>query len=266
MKKPYCLIRRKDRQGTLYCHDLATGKRESLGTKDFVEAERLVNAKNEALRNPHMNLQIARAFLFGADERLVKRTWNEVFDALIEGKHGPTQVRWQTARKEKPFDLIRHKPLIQTTAEDFFAVLKAGRVSTNLHLRRLHNFAVDMDWLPRTIIPKRQWPPVLYGEKRAIIIEEHERIVANEGNRERRDYYRLCWHLGASQGDIANLKGEDVDWENKTIQDHQFLPEEDPSAGGNPSRHGSVGLAERSAESRATVPVSVQGSFWRPGH
>jgi integrase len=164
-----------------------------------------------------MNLQIARAFLFGADERLVKRTWNEVFDALIEGKHGPTQVRWQTARKEKPFDLIRHKPLIQTTAEDFFAVLKAGRVSTNLHLRRLHNFAVDMDWLPRTIIPKRQWPPVLYGEKRAIIIEEHERIVANEGNRERRDYYRLCWHLGASQGDIANLKGEDVDWENKTI-------------------------------------------------
>jgi integrase len=27
----------------------------------------------------------------------------------------------------------------------------------------------------------------------------------------------LCWHLGASQGDIANLKGEDVDWQNGTV-------------------------------------------------
>ena len=29
--------------------------------------------------------------------------------------------------------------------------------------------------------------------------------------------YQLCWHLGASQGDIASLKGEDVDWQNSTI-------------------------------------------------
>ena len=29
--------------------------------------------------------------------------------------------------------------------------------------------------------------------------------------------YELCWHLGASQGDIADLKGEDVDWENSTV-------------------------------------------------
>jgi integrase len=26
-----------------------------------------------------------------------------------------------------------------------------------------------------------------------------------------------CSHLGASQGDIANLKGEDVDWANNTV-------------------------------------------------
>jgi len=26
----------------------------------------------------------------------------------------------------------------------------------------------------------------------------------------------LCWHLGASQGDIAGLTGEDVDWQNGT--------------------------------------------------
>jgi len=29
--------------------------------------------------------------------------------------------------------------------------------------------------------------------------------------------YQLCWHLGASQGDIASLKGEDLDWQNGTV-------------------------------------------------
>ena len=27
----------------------------------------------------------------------------------------------------------------------------------------------------------------------------------------------ICWHLGASQGDVASLKGEDVDWENSPV-------------------------------------------------
>jgi integrase len=36
-------------------------------------------------------------------------------------------------------------------------------------------------------------------------------------NPERKALYQLSWHLGASQGDIANLKGEDVDWENSTV-------------------------------------------------
>ncbi len=36
-------------------------------------------------------------------------------------------------------------------------------------------------------------------------------------NPERKALYQLCWHLGASQGDIASLKGEDVDWTNGTV-------------------------------------------------
>jgi hypothetical protein len=43
-----------------------------------------------------------------------------------------------------------------------------------------------MNWLPWGIIPKRQWPKVRYKEKRAITLEEHEKIVAREGNAERR--------------------------------------------------------------------------------
>ena len=74
-----------------------------------------------------------------------------------------------------------------------------------------------MNWLPNCVIPKRQWPTVRYKEKRAITAEEHQKIIAAEVNPERKIFYQICWHLGASQGDLAVLKGEDVDWENGTV-------------------------------------------------
>jgi integrase len=58
---------------------------------------------------------------------------------------------------------------------------------------------------------------VKFKEKRAITLEEHQRIIAAEVNPERKALYQLCWHLGGSQGDIANMKGEDVDWKNSTV-------------------------------------------------
>jgi integrase len=48
-------------------------------------------------------------------------------------------------------------------------------------------------------------------------LEEHNRILAREKNSEKRDFYRLCWHLGGSQSDIASLRAEDIDWAEKTI-------------------------------------------------
>jgi integrase len=62
-----------------------------------------------------------------------------------------------------------------------------------------------------------EWPKVKFKEKRAITLEEHQRIIAAEVNPERKTLYQLCWHLGASQGDIASLRGEDVDWTNNTV-------------------------------------------------
>lgn len=56
-----------------------------------------------------------------------------------------------------------------------------------------------------------------FKDKRAITLEEHQRIIAAEANPERKALYQLCWHLGASQGDIAELKGEDVDWTAGTV-------------------------------------------------
>lgn len=91
------------------------------------------------------------------------------------------------------------------------------RSSTNLYLRRIHNFALGMDWLLKPIIPRLEWPKVVYGEKRAITLDEHRRIIAHEPNEERRNIYEMLWHLGGSQSDVANLHAGDIDWEVRTI-------------------------------------------------
>jgi len=68
-------------------------------------------------------------------------------------------------------------------------VLQSDTVSTNVFLRRLHNFCVDMNWLPWPLIPKRQWPAVRFKDKRVITLEEHQKIIAAEVNPERKALY-----------------------------------------------------------------------------
>lgn len=98
-------------------------------------------------------------------------------------------------------------------------------MSTNVFLRRLHNFALDMDWALKAVIPKRQWPQVRYAQKRAITAEEHRKIVEREGNAERRSFYELCWALGGSQGDIAHLKAEDINWQDRLLSYERKKPQ-----------------------------------------
>jgi hypothetical protein len=63
-------------RGTVYwVQDNDTRKQSSLGTRDHDEAERLLNAKNEAQRQPIINLQIARAYLMVGDPEAAKRSW-----------------------------------------------------------------------------------------------------------------------------------------------------------------------------------------------
>ena len=119
--------------------------------------------------------------------------------------------------KEAPFDIIRGRVVIESRAEHFLDVLAVGTVSTNTFLRRLHNFALDMNWLPAPVIPRKQWPTIRFGEKRAITIEEHQRILASEQSAEWQAYYTLLWHLGGSQTDIASLHAEDIDWTDRTL-------------------------------------------------
>jgi len=215
MKNRYRLFLR--RKSVYYAFDNTTKNFESLKTKDKDEAERLLMALNEAGKQPAMNLGLARVYLKHSDPMVSQRTWQHVLGEIIKLKTGPTQYRWQTAAKDKAFDLIRSRLLIETQAEHFLQVLKKGTVSTNTFLRKIHNFALDMNWLPATIIPRRQWPAIHYKEKRAIKLAEHQQIIAAEVNPQRKVFYQLCWHLGASQGDIASLKGEDIDWPANTV-------------------------------------------------
>jgi hypothetical protein len=58
---------------------------------------------------------------------------------------------------------------------------------------------------------------VLTGPRRAITREEHIQIVEREKNPETKAFYELCWHLGGSQSDVANLEAENIDWKNRVI-------------------------------------------------
>src|SRR5215470_12821337 len=74
-----------------------------------------------------------------------------------------------------------------------------------------------MEWLLKSVIPRLQWPKPVFKDKRAITAKEHTAIVQRETNPERRDFYELLWHTGASQSDAACLTAEDINWSSRTI-------------------------------------------------
>jgi len=166
MKQRYRVFRRG--WGTFYCEDLITKKQESLHTRDKDEAFRLVAARNETQNQRAFSRQLARVYWKAGDPAGATRTWQMAMDELIKQKRDANQRRWIIAVKEKSFDSLRNLLILETRAEHFLRVLASGKVSTNNHLRRLHNFALDMDWLPWPVLPKRQWPPIRYKERRAI--------------------------------------------------------------------------------------------------
>lgn len=217
MKARYRLIQRGTRGGTFYCVDTKTGKRTSLGTADKDAAQQILFAKNQAERQPMLNLQMAKAYLQGSDSAMNNRTWETALEALIETKTGANKDRWLTFRKDAALAPLLPRVLVQTEGELLLKAIRSGTVSTNVFLRRLHNFCVDMNWLPWPLVPKRQWPVVRFKEKRSVTWDEHCRILERELNPERKAFYQLAWHLGASQSDLANLHAEDIDWSARVI-------------------------------------------------
>jgi hypothetical protein len=182
------MVRYTHRGGTYYSIDRITGDRESLHTKDKTEAQELMTAKNESARESAFNLQKARIYMSVSDPEVASRTWSDAIAGAIDSKpeDSENRLRWERAGKDKALDRIEGKVLLETRAEDLLAVMKAGTVSTNVFLRRLHNFCIGMNWLPWPILPKKLWPKVKYKSKRAITFGEHCRIVARKNNEELR--------------------------------------------------------------------------------
>jgi integrase len=213
------MVKYSHRGGIYYSVDRVTGARESLETKDKERAQELLSAKNEASRESAFNLQKARIYGNASDPLARARTWDDALAAIIASKPADSEnrSRWETAAKDKALNSLRQKVILVTSPQDLLHVLDKGSISTNVFLRRLHNFCIGMNWLPWPILPKQLWPKVKHKSKRAITLEEHNRIIEREPNPERRAFYELCWELGGSQTDIANLTAEDVNWEDRTI-------------------------------------------------
>jgi hypothetical protein len=171
----------------------------TLGTSDRDEPEQIVQAKNQALRQPALNLQIAKSYLAGSDNGVNTRTWQHAMEALTKTQHDANKDRWLRVAKDPALTPLLPQIIIETKGEALLRAIEMGTVSTNVFLRRLHNFCADMNWLPWPILPKRQWAVVRFKEKRAITSEEHRRIVERERNPERKAFYQLAWHVGASQ-------------------------------------------------------------------
>jgi integrase len=214
--KRYRLYKRK-KGGCYYAEDIETGKQQSLHTKDKDAALRLILHLGEAVIQPCINLQIAKGYLAAVDPELTKRTWKAVMDQVEKCGCEATRKRAQWATKCPHFDRIRNKPIVETTSQDFLAVLEVGGTSVNHFLRRYHNLALGLGWLPWPILTKKFWPQIRHKKKRAITLEEHQRIVAREGNKERRLFYEMLWETGASQTDAATMNQENIDWKRGVI-------------------------------------------------
>jgi integrase len=231
MKTQFSLFKRKS--GFFYMKIKATGQQKTLATRNRAEAQKLVQAYNDAANQPMFNRCLARVYLAGSDPKILTRTWQDVMDHMVARRSGETKRRWAVAIKDKNFDCIRGLTVVETRAEHFDKALADRKVSTNVYLRRIHNHALGMEWILKSVLPKLLWPKPVFRKKRAITFEEHRRIMdaenaaakRNQGSRnstephydERRDFYDLVWHTGASQSDAAFLMAEDINWKQQTI-------------------------------------------------
>jgi integrase len=206
----YRIYRRKN--GKYYWQENDSKKQGSLQTTDRREAERLLHAKNEAYRQPLLNLNLARTYLAAHDPLMVTRTWQAVMNEMATHGIPTTQDRCARGFRSKAYDPIRNRQLVQTTGAELLAILHANGNCVGHYLRRLHNLAVDLGWLAWPILAKRAWPKIRSESKRAITENEHAAIIASEQNAERRAFYELLYETGAAQTDGANLTAEDIDW------------------------------------------------------
>jgi hypothetical protein len=155
MKRRYILYRRK-RGGMFYIEDTETRKQESTGTRNRAEATSLLNARNESIRQPHLNLQIAKAYLAGTDSGVATRTWQQALDAIIETKSGATQDRWRQAQQQGHSPRLRPRSASETAFVGELRAASGGGTDHSVAASFIRNAnkwpQVSQRWLSRACL------------------------------------------------------------------------------------------------------------------
>lgn len=145
---------------------------------------------------------------------------------------------------------------IESRAEEFRAVLASGTVATNVFLRKLHNFALDMNWLLGPVLVKPQWPK-RDASKRAITGTEHERICRRETNPGTAGILRTV--LASGRLAVRRRQPERREHQLERAGDRLSSTQE-RGACGDPDRRTIGGGPAVASLVRAPVPESARGS------
>jgi integrase len=205
--------------GIYYREDAITRKQTSLKTRSRGEARQILGIWNQQATSIAINREVAKAYLVIHEPEFCARTWAAVARVIAQRYVGSTRLRWKKFLRSVPLRRLLRKKLVDTEAEDFLRVLyhrKAG-VSTNIFLRTLHNYAVELGWVLKPVLPKSVWPRIRHPQRRGITANEHGILVSMTKNREYRLYFQLLWETGGSQTDIARLDASDIDWQARRL-------------------------------------------------
>jgi len=214
-KKKYYLFKR---QGRYYLQN-QHGKQTSLRTKDPREAEKILASLVATNGSPAAVVRKqALMMLRENDPQYFGRSWGQLFDKYIARCELPQQRERLRRSLESPvLQSIRAEQIVGTEADAFIESILRLKRSIRYHVQLAYRYGIKINWVSRDLIADDLWPEVRWKNFRAITQEEHRRLCETVEDPERRNYYELCWHIGASQGDAARLDASNIDWERKLL-------------------------------------------------
>ena len=134
------------RGAVFYSEDQTTGQQKSLRTRDEAEARRIVQAKNDAVALPQMNLVMAKTYLSAQNPKMITRTWADVLERFCDRSNANTQMRHERVVRTKPMQFLKckrlsallktDKPRIPKCVANPFDQLFAGRKRFRAGLNR----------------------------------------------------------------------------------------------------------------------------------
>ncbi len=89
MQNQFTIFRRGH---VFYCEDRTTRQQRNLQTRDAAEAHRIVQARNDAVKLPQMNLVMARTYLSAQDPKMITRTWADVLVRFCDRSNANTRM------------------------------------------------------------------------------------------------------------------------------------------------------------------------------